>query len=185
MILPIYLYGQSVLKKRASPIDSTYRELQKLIDDMYETMYHAQGVGLAAPQIGLPIRLFVVDTQQTYNEDKDKSLGIKKVFINAEIIDEWGDTFPYEEGCLSIPMVRGDVEREENIKIRYWDEKFNEYIEDYSGLEARVIQHEYDHIEGVLFTELLKPVRKRLVRKKLDKIRTGILVPEYRYYPNK
>jgi peptide deformylase len=185
MILPIYLYGHPVLKKRASAIDSAYPELKKLIDDMYETMYHAQGVGLAAPQVGLPIRIFVVDTQQTYTEEEDKSLGIKKVFINAEIIDEWGDTFPYEEGCLSIPMVRGEVEREESIKIRYWDENFNEYTEDYSGLEARVIQHEYDHIEGVLFTELLKPVRKRLVRKKLDKIRSGHLIPEYRYYPNK
>jgi peptide deformylase len=185
MILPIYLYGQPILKKKATNIDSKYPNLENLIADMYETMYHAQGVGLAAPQIGLPIRLFIVDTQQTYEKEEEKSLGIKKVYINAEIIKEWGSVQPYEEGCLSIPMVRGDVEREEHIRIRYWDENFQEFTDEYSGLSARVIQHEYDHIEGVLFTELLKPVRKRLIRKKLDKIRSGLLVPEYRYFPNK
>ena len=179
MILPIYAYGNPVLKKRRSEIDKDYPGLDELIRDMWDTMYNAHGVGLAAPQIGRSIRLFIVDTQQLEKEDKDID-GIKKVFINAEILEEEGDHRDYEEGCLSIPEVRGDVSRQEEIRIRYLDENFQEHEETFSSINARVIQHEYDHIEGVLFTELLKPLRKRRVKRKLEDIRKGKISPEYR-----
>ena len=181
MILPIYAYGQPVLKKVAREIAPDYPNLQELIENMWETMYNADGVGLAAPQIGLSIRLFIVDTAKPLedSEDKDAPKGIKKVFINAEMLEETGDEWAYEEGCLSIPDIRGDVDRQERIRIRYLDENFEEQEESFDGLNARVIQHEYDHIEGILFTELLKPVKKKLVQRKLIKIKKGAVKVSY------
>lgn len=179
MILPIYTYGQPVLKKVGFDIDQNYEGLDTLITDMYETMYAAKGVGLAAPQIGLAIRLFIVDTIQIMDEDK-KETGIKKAFINAQILEENGDFWAYEEGCLSIPNVRGDVERHAKIRIRYMDAQFNQHEELYDGINARVIQHEYDHIEGILFTEKLKPLKKKLVQRKLNAIKAGKMQADYK-----
>ena len=154
MILPIYAYGQPVLKKVAEEIDKDYPFLEELIANMWETMYNAQGVGLAAPQIGRSIRLFIVDSIQMEEEDKPFK-GIKKVFINAQKIEESGPINEYEEGCLSIPDIRGDVNRPQQLTIRYFDENFVEHTETFEDLNARVVQHEYDHIEGILFTCLL------------------------------
>lgn len=179
MILPIYAYGQPVLKKVAGDIDPDHNSLAGLVADMWETMYHAHGVGLAGPQVGLPLRIFVVDTIQVEDEDTRGS-GIKKVFLNARILDEDGEPWAYEEGCLSIPEIRGDVERQPRIRVRYQDEAFLWHEEAYDGLNARVIQHEYDHIEGILFTERLKPLKKRLIQRKLDMIRTGQVKADYR-----
>lgn len=183
MILPIYAYGQPVLKKIAQPITAEYPELETLLADMWETMYAADGVGLAAPQIGLPIRLFVIDTIQIKRDekdDKDQEPGFKKVFINAQKVEETGEPWVYEEGCLSIPNIRGDVQRPETLRIRYQDENFDEFEEVFSGINARVVQHEYDHIQGVLFTELLKPLKKRLIQRKLDDIRVGKVNVDYK-----
>ena len=181
MILPIYAYGHPVLKKVALPIEPGFDGLEQVIADMWETMYHADGVGLAAPQVGLGIRLFVIDTLQLEKEDKkDREPGFKKVFINARMVEETGDLWTYEEGCLSIPRIRGDVERPPVIRIRYQDEQFQEHEETFTGVNARVIQHEYDHIEGVLFTERLKPLKKRLIQRKLDDIRSGKVNTDYK-----
>lgn len=179
MILPIFGYGHPVLKKKGEEISADYPNLEELIQNMWETMYQAEGVGLAAPQVGLAIRLFLVDTKQTKEEGKEEE-GIKKVFINAQIVDETGEEWAYEEGCLSIPHIRGDVDRQDTIRIRYQDENFESYEETYDGINARVIQHEYDHIEGVLFTEKLKPVKRQLVRRKLEKIRKGTISVSYK-----
>src|SRR5690606_17729376 len=179
MILPIFAFGQPVLKKIAQPIDKDYPDLEQLIANMWETMYHAQGVGLAAPQIGLPIRLFVVDSEQMM-EEKDEGKGVKQVFINAQKIEEGGDPWDFEEGCLSIPDVRGDVNRPAQLRLRYLDENFNEHEELFTGMNARVIQHEYDHIDGIIFTELLKTIKRRLVKRKLENIRKGNVNPEYK-----
>ena len=179
MILPIIGYGHSVLKAVAEDISQEYPDLNQLIENMWETMYNAHGIGLAAPQIGLSIRLFLVDTQQG-SEEEDKDQGIKKVFINAEILEEGGEDVSYEEGCLSIPGIKGDVYRPEQVKIKYLDESFKEHIEIYEGLNARVIQHEYDHIDGILFTDLLGPLKKRRIKKKLDEIKEGKLRAEYK-----
>ena len=178
MILPIYGYGYPVLKKKAEPITPDYPDLENLIENMWETMYKASGVGLAAPQVGLPIRLFLVDTVQMMEEGQE-SMGVKKVLINAQKIEESGDPWAYEEGCLSIPDVRGDVERLPELRIRYLDENFEEHEEVFNGLNARVIQHEYDHIDGILFTEHLKPIKKRLIKRRLEKIRKGKAKAEY------
>ena len=182
MILPIYAYGQPVLKKVAATIAPDFEGLEQLIADMWETMYHAEGVGLAAPQVGMSVRLFVIDTLQLDKEEKkgDKEPGFKKVFLNAEMIDETGDRWTYEEGCLSIPRIRGDVERPPHIRLWYQDEHFQEFEETFTGINARVIQHEYDHIEGVLFTEHLKPLKKRLIQRKLDDIRQGKVSMDYK-----
>lgn len=182
MLLPIYAYGQPVLKKIAVPIEPDYPELQQLIADMWETMYHADGVGLAAPQVGLSIRLFVIDTLQIEEGEKEKAKGdgFKKVFINAQKVEETGKPWAYEEGCLSIPRIRGDVERPETIRLRYLDENFQEHEETFTGINARVVQHEYDHIEGLLFTEKLKPLKKRLIQRKLEDIRLGKINTDYK-----
>lgn len=179
MVLPIYAYGQPVLKKRAEDIGADYPDLAEIIGNMWETMYAAQGVGLAAPQVGYSIRIFVVDTIQIMEEER-KTEGIRKVFINALIVDESGDLWPYEEGCLSIPHIRGDVERLQKVRIRYMDENFVAREEIYEGINARVIQHEYDHIEGVLFVEKLKPLKKKLIQRKLNDIRTGKVSADYK-----
>ncbi|MDX2279301.1 MAG: peptide deformylase [Saprospiraceae bacterium] len=179
MILPIFAYGQPVLKKIAAPITPDYPELETLIANMWETMYHADGVGIAAPQIGLAIRLFVIDTEQI-DRKNDEQKGFKRVFINAQMVEESGQPWNYEEGCLSVPHIRGDVERPDTIRLRWQDENFVEYEETFNGINARVIQHEYDHIQGVLFTELLKPLKKRLVQRKLEDIRVGKVNTDYK-----
>ena len=186
MILPIVAYGDPVLKKIATNIDSTYPNLKELLDNMFETMYNAFGVGLAAPQIGLPIRLFVIDTTP-FSEDDDlttdeqKALnGFKKVFINATILKEEGSEWAFNEGCLSIPDVREDVYRKPKITIEYMDENFKTHTEVFDGLVARVIQHEYDHIEGVLFTDKLSSLKKRLIKGRLSNISKGKINVDYR-----
>jgi len=177
MILPIMALGQPVLKRVAAPIEEDYEGLEELIANMWDTMYNAKGIGLAAPQIGRSIRLFLVDTEQF---EELEVPGIKKVFINAEILSEEGEPWAYEEGCLSIPKINGEVSRPETVTIRYMDEKFKEYTETFDDMNARVIQHEYDHIEGIMFTELLKPLKRRLLSRKLDNIRKGKINPEYK-----
>ena len=178
MILPIFAYGQPVLKKKAKAIEENDEALKALIENMWETMYNASGVGLAAPQIGKSIRLFLVDTIQTMEEGKEEQ-GIKQAFINAEILEEEGNSWPYEEGCLSIPDIRADVERLSKIKIKFLDTDFKEHIKEFDGINARVIQHEYDHIEGILFTEYLKPLKKRLIKRRLEAIRKGKTTASY------
>ena len=180
MILPIYTFGQSVLKQVGKNIDAEYPDLQALIANMWETMYNASGVGLAAPQIGLAIRLFVIDTTQIKDDLKKGEVGFKKVFINAQILEQTGKEWAYEEGCLSIPNIRGDVSRQEGIKIHYYDENFVEYTETYNAINARVIQHEYDHIEGKLFTEKLKPLKRNLIQGKLKNIAEGKVTADYK-----
>ena len=186
MILPIVAYGDPVLKKKAVEIDKDYPKLDELIANMYETMYGAYGVGLAAPQIGLAVRLFLVDTSpfaedETFTEAEAEQLkNFKKTFINPIILEEEGDEWAFNEGCLSIPDVREDVFRQPEIKIQYQDEDFNMHVETYDGLIARVIQHEYDHIEGVLFTDKLSSFKKRLLKGKLLNISKGKIKVDYR-----
>jgi peptide deformylase len=180
MILPIFAFGQPVLKQVAKDITPDYEDLAQLIEDMWETMYHAYGVGLAAPQIGLGIRIFVVDSTQIKDEMRKGEEGIKKVFINAHVIEETGRNWSYEEGCLSIPHVRGEVERPDTVRIRYVDENFVEHETTYSGINARVIQHEYDHIDGILFTDKLKPLKKKLVQRKINDILGGKVRADYK-----
>ncbi len=180
MILPIFAYGQPVLKKVAEDIAPDYPNLADLISNMWDTMYDAHGVGIAAPQIGLSIRLFVIDTEQIEKEENPDHVGFKKVFINAHKIDEVGEKWSYEEGCLSIPNIRGEVMRQPLLKIRYLDEYFVEHVEEFDGINARVIQHEYDHIDGVLFTDRLSPVKRTLIRNKLENIRRGKVNADYK-----
>jgi len=183
MILPVYAYGQKVLKAKAKEILPNDDDILKLIENMWETMYNAKGIGLAAPQIGKSIRLFLVDTQQIEKEEEKEEkekVGIKRVFINAEMVKEFGEEKSYEEGCLSIPDVHGDINRLSQIEIKYLTEDFEERTEIFDGMNARVIQHEYDHIEGKLFTEKLQPLRKRLIKRKLENIRKGNVKVEYR-----
>ncbi|NBR82247.1 MAG: peptide deformylase [Flavobacteriia bacterium] len=182
MIFPIVAYGDPVLKKKAQRIESDHPGLDTLIAGMYETMYNAQGVGLAAPQIGRPIRLFVVDAApfaEGEEEDAEALKAFKKTFINAEILEESGDPWSFTEGCLSIPEIREDVQRQAQIRIRYQDEEFETHEETYSGLIARVIQHEYDHIEGRLFTDKLSPLKKQLLKGRLNSIAKGKIRPDY------
>ena len=186
MILPIVAYGDAVLRKKGKEITKDYPNLDQLIENMWETMYNASGVGLAAPQIGLPVRLFLVDAtpfaddEELTEEERAQLDGLRKVFINAEIIEETGNEWPFNEGCLSIPDVREDVFRNQTITIRYNDENFNEQVEEYSGIAARIIQHEYDHIEGILFTDKLSSLKKRLIKSRLDKISKGLIKVEYK-----
>jgi peptide deformylase len=172
MILPIYAYGQPVLRKVSQDIEQDYTDLKGLIEDMWQTMYSARGVGLAAPQIGRDIRLFIVDTLQLDKPEK-KAVGFKKVFINAHLLDESGEPWLYEEGCLSIPDLHAEVERKPVIHLRYLDEHWKEHTETFEGVNARVIQHEYDHIEGILFIDRMKPLKRRMINRKLEKIRKG------------
>ena len=186
MILPIVAYGDPVLKKKAKDIGKDYPKLSELLDNMFETMYNAQGVGLAAPQIGLPIRLFIVDAEpfsdddELTEEEKEQLKKFKKIFINAQILEETGDEWAFTEGCLSIPDIREDVFRNEVVKIKYLDENFDEHVESFNGLAARVIQHEYDHIEGILFTDKLSSLKKRLIKGKLANISKGKISPDYK-----
>lgn len=178
MKLPIYAYGHPILKKVAEPVEENNEKLQSFIDDMWETMYHASGVGLAAPQVGSSQRVFIVDTIQIM-EEVDKEKGIKKVFINPVKIEEDGDEYAYEEGCLSIPDIRADVNRQSRIKLTYRDENFEEQTDVFEGVNARVVQHEYDHLEGVLFVEKINPLKRNILRRKLDKIRKGKVKVDY------
>ena len=179
MKLPIYAFGQPVLRQKALDIGPEYPGLGQLIQDMWETLYFADGVGLAAPQIGKAIRLFMVDTLQMEQKGREVGQAVKKVFINAKILEQVGDSWTYEEGCLSIPDVRGEVSRPSKLRISYMDESFQEHVEEYSGITARVIQHEYDHIEGILFIEHLNPVKKTMIRSRLENIRKGRVKVDY------
>lgn len=179
MILPIVAYGFPVLKQKAVEIDKNYPEINTLIANMKETMYKASGVGLAAPQIGKSIRLFIIDSNLMLDEES-KEKGVQETFINAKIIEEKGNEWSFEEGCLSIPGIRENVERKSTITIEYLNENFETQRKTFEGLTARVIQHEYDHIEGILFTDHLKPLKKRLLKKRLDKISTGNVKIDYK-----
>ncbi|TCO06837.1 peptide deformylase [Natronoflexus pectinivorans] len=179
MIYPVVVYGHPVLRKVAEEIDSDYEGLSQLIEDMWETMYKADGVGLAAPQIGIPIRLFVIDGNDLA-EDFPELNGFKKVFINAEIVEFEGSKVNEAEGCLSLPGIREEVSRPGKIRIRYDDENFVEHDEVYEGFAARIIQHEYDHIEGKLFVDYLSPLRKRLIKRRLNAISEGKAETSYK-----
>ncbi len=179
MKLPIIAYGDPVLRRKALEIPEDYPELDVLVANMFETMYNAHGVGLAAPQIGLSVRLFVVDAAPF--EDDDPILkDFRKVFINAQIVEETGDKWDFNEGCLSIPDIREDISRKEKLTISYYDENFNYFEETYNGLPARIIQHEYDHIEGKLFTDKLSPLRKAMLRNRLESISKGNIKVDYK-----
>ncbi len=199
MILPIVVYGDPVLRKVGEEIDKDYEGLQELIKNMFETMYNANGVGLAAPQIGKAIRLFVIDTQPFSESDDDEDdeftpeqkkqlKAFKKVFINARILNEEGEEWKFNEGCLSIPKIREDVNRRPNIEIEYLDENFKKHKEKYDGVIARVIQHEYDHIEGKLFTDIISPFKRKMISGKLNDIAKGKITADYKtrlYKPKK
>jgi len=180
MKYPIIAYGDPVLRRKATSIEpEEYPHIKQVIDDMYETMYGARGVGLAAPQVGLSMRLFVIDASVFADEEPDLK-DFKKVFINASILEETGEEWGFNEGCLSIPDIREDVYRKPTVKISYYDENWKHHEDTFSGLAARVIQHEYDHIEGKLFTDKLSPLRKRLIEKRLNDISKGIVDVEYK-----
>lgn len=177
MIFPIVLYGDPVLKKKASEVAEGDESVKEFVESMYETMYAAQGVGLAAPQVGESLRVFVIDTMPM---EEDEENGLRCAFINPIMIEEIGEEWAFEEGCLSIPGVRADVNRKPQIKIEYFDENWELHEETFDGMKARVIQHEYDHIEGKLFTDYLTPFKKRLIKGKLANISKGKTDAEYR-----
>ena len=185
MILPILAYGSPVLKKLANDITPKYPNLNELISNMWETMYAAKGVGLAAPQIGLSIRLFVIDATPFLDDENmddfelNSIKNFKKVFINPKIINENGSLWEFNEGCLSIPEIREDVPRRSRIIIEYFDENFQFHRLELSGLAARVVQHEYDHIEGILFTDHISSLKKRLIKRKLNNISSGSIKVDY------
>ena len=191
MILPIVAYGDPVLRKVTVAIDATYPDLEKLIANMKETMYNASGVGLAAPQIGKAIRLFLIDASPFAEDDnlseEERTVlkSFNRVFINPKILEEEGEEWIFNEGCLSIPDVREDVSRQPKITIEYQDENFTVHTETLEGLAARVFQHEYDHIEGILFTDKLSTLKKRIIKKKLENISKGKISADYRMrFPN-
>lgn len=187
MIFPIVAYGAQVLRKKATDITADYQGLEKLIADMWETMYASNGVGLAAPQINKDIRLFVVDSTQIFEnmEEEDKKKypdepGVKQAFINAHIKSLDGEEWPYNEGCLSIPHIREDVMRKEEVELEYMDEQFQPQVKKFKGITARVILHEYDHIEGKLFIDYLKPLRRKMLQGKLNDISKGKARVDYK-----
>ena len=179
MKLPIIAYGDSILRKKASEITTDYPDLDILLANMFETMYAAHGVGLAAPQIGLSIRLFIIDAT-SFADDEPELKSFKKIFLNAHVVDESGEKWVFNEGCLSIPEIREDISRQNTIRISYYDENWQQHEETYKGLVARIIQHEYDHIEGKLFTDKLSPLRKAMLKKRLDSISKGMVKVEYK-----
>lgn len=182
MIYPIVAYGNNILKKEAAEIEEG-EEIKSLIGDMFETMEKANGVGLAAPQINKGVRLFVIDSSLML-EDEDDEKGVRKAFINPIILDEYGDKYVFEEGCLSIPEIRAEITRPEKLTIEYFDENWNLREEEFSGMTARVIQHEYDHLEGILFIDYLKGLKRRMVKGKLLDISKGKIPTDYRMvYP--
>ncbi len=187
MILPIVAYGSPVLRKLCEDITDAYPQLQRLIEDMWETMYNSNGVGLAAPQINVPIRLFVIDSEQIFeNQEEDEKgeypdePGYKGVFINAHVIKLNGKEWAYNEGCLSIPKVREDVYRNEEITLEFVDENFEMHTKTFNGITARIILHEYDHTEGKLFIDHIKPLKRKLIKRKLDDISKGKIKVDYR-----
>ena len=186
MILPIVAYGAAILRKISPPIEADYPGLALLIEDMWETMYESNGVGLAAPQINKNIRLFVMDSAQIFasREEEDEvyadAPGIKKVFINAKVIETGGTEWVYNEGCLSIPKIREDVTRAETVTLSYMDENFKSYTETFTGMTARIILHEYDHIDGKLFIDYLKPLRRKILQGKLNDISKGNTRVDYK-----
>ncbi|MEI8203394.1 MAG: peptide deformylase [Bacteroidota bacterium] len=179
MILPIVAYGAAILKKRALEINPDYPNLKQLIADMFDTMYAAKGVGLAAPQVDASVRLLIIDAT-VYSDEFPETMDFKKVMINPEILDESGEEWAFNEGCLSVPEIREDIWRKPCLKIRYQDENFNTYTEEYSGMIARVIQHEYDHLEGKLFVERVSNIRKILLKRRLNDISTGNIKVDYK-----
>ena len=186
MVLPVYVYGMPVLRKIAGEIDEDYEGLDQLIDDMFETMKASEGVGLAAPQIGKSIRLFVVNAEDMELDDEPDIKGFKKVFINPYIVEEWGDKWEFNEGCLSIPLIREDVIRPSKVKIEYYDENWDFREEAYEGVRARIIQHEYDHLDGKLFVDKINPLRKKLLSSRLNAISKGRVDIDYKIiYPKK
>lgn len=192
MVLPIIAYGNPILRKVGMPITLEYPHLVTLIDNMWETMYNSNGVGLAAPQINHSIRLFIVDSEQVIKglEDDEKDSfpgdeGYKGVFINAKIVEENGEEWPYNEGCLSIPKIREDILRKETVTLDFMDEHFTEHTQTFVGVTARIILHEYDHIEGKLFIDYLKPLKKNLLKRKLNDISTGKIHVDYKMAFNK
>ncbi len=187
MILPIVAYGAQVLRTRGAEVKPDFPGLEKLIEDMWETMYESSGVGLAAPQINRSIRLFVIDSTQIFTNLEDDEQGkypdapgLKEVFINAKIIRLNGETWPYTEGCLSIPKIREEVHRNEEVELAYDDQIFQHHVRTFNGLTARVILHEYDHIEGKLFIDYLKPLKRKLLKGKLDDISKGKISVDYK-----
>jgi len=187
MVLPVYVYGMSVLRKVAPDIPEDYENLDQLIEDMFETMHASDGVGLAAPQIGKSLRIFVMDTTPMAESGEHPELdGFRKVFINPYILEEWGDPWTFEEGCLSLPNIREEVSRPSNLRIEYYDENWNLKEEVYEGIRARVIQHEYDHLDGKLFVDLINPIRRKLLSARLKAISQGRAECEYKMvFPKK
>lgn len=197
MTLPIVAYGDPVLRKRAKEVEKDHPGLQDLIANMFETMYEAPGVGLAAPQVGESLRLFVVDSEQLFKEDEDADENeiskkdytgepLKQVFINPEIVKEHGKKWVFEEGCLSIPGIRENVEREDTLVIRFYDERFQLHEKEFDGITARIIQHEYDHIEGILFVDRIKPLKRQFLKNKLEAISKGNVEVAYKMlFPQK
>jgi peptide deformylase len=183
MILPIYAYGSPVLRKKCTDIELEYPNLKELLENMYETMYDSHGIGLAAPQIGLPIRIFIVDGSPI---EDIKPEGFKQTFINPVILEEWGEEWKYEEGCLSIPTIHENVSRKPELRIKYLDENFIEHEKTYDGMAARIIQHEYDHIEGKLFVDKISPLKRNLIKGKLNNISLGRVEHSYKMrFPKK
>jgi peptide deformylase len=187
MILPIVAYGTPILRQVSKEITPDYQDLAKLIEDMWETMYSSNGVGLAAPQVNRDIRLFIIDSRQVFENleenEKDKypdGPGIKQVFINAHVVAVDGEEWSYNEGCLSIPKIREDISRSEEVTLDFLDENFEPYTETYNGISARIILHEYDHIEGKLFIDYLKPLKRKLLKSKLDDITRGKISVDYK-----
>ena len=177
MILPVYAYGQPVLRKKAENISADYPNLSSLIENMFETMYDSNGIGLAAPQIGLPIRLFIIDGSEIEDISPE---GFKEVFINATILEEFGEEWEFEEGCLSIPNVRSNVKRHGELTVHYYDQNWQEHTKTFDGMAARIIQHEYDHIEGILFTDRISPLKRTMLKKKLENISKGFVDVDYK-----
>ena len=177
MILPIVSFGNSILRCKCSPVQEN-QPIEDILKNMYETMYNAEGVGLAAPQVGLDLSIFIIDTTP-FCDDENNLIPLKKEFINPEIIDYSGKDESFNEGCLSIPGLREDVIRKDQIKIRYFDKNFNEHTEKYEGINSRVIQHEYDHLMGVLFTDRVSTLKKKLLKSKLNKIKNGDIEVDY------
>ncbi len=180
MIYPIYVYGTPVLRKKAKEIPRDFEGLDELIDSMFETMTYSEGVGLAAPQIGMSLRLFVIDATQVEEDDEEYFPDFKKEFINPVLLDESGNNWLFNEGCLSLPSIREDVDRPEKVRIHYFDRNWEEHEEVYDGIRARIIQHEYDHLEGILFIDKINPLRKRLLGGKLRSISKGNVDVDYK-----
>ena len=182
MVLPIVRYGQAVLRQVANPIDENYPNIKEFIISLYETMYAARGIGLAAPQVDVPIAVFVIDIDG-FKEDYPEAAGFKKTFINPQLLEQSGEEWYFNEGCLSVPEVHEDVKRKSIIKVRYFDESFVEHTDILTGIAARVFQHEYDHLQGKVFIERLSSLRRSLLKRRLSDIAIGKTIPNYKMKP--